>query len=204
MSHIQGSLEDMLQRIQDGQVEREQGYTFIFQQLNPYLWKVVHHTVNNLDAEQTADLVGLAWRDIWQKLGTFDHQRASLKTWSSTIAHNKAVDYLRTQRNNPTEDVALEDVLRKLEEENPIAFDISEILAVRELQHQLLSEILKLDKVDLFLYLVQRNYDVTYHDLLEVVHKAGLRDLTEKAIQNRVYRVKEKIIKSVFEHQVLD
>jgi len=55
------------------------------------------------DREAAEDVVHDAFVTVWQKIGRFDADRGSLRSWLLAIVRNRAIDRLR--RNRPTEDV---------------------------------------------------------------------------------------------------
>lgn len=198
------SIDNVLLFIRSNQLEREKGYAYIFRELTPYLWRVVQHVVDNLDHERTADIVSQAWVDIWQQIETFDPARASLKTWASTITHHKAVNYLRTLGTRIVDEEPYEELVKRIESGSTATTpDPLELATARHIQEEFLSELMKLDKTDIFLYLVRLNYDLDYKELSQITEAAG-QFLTEKAIQNRFYRVRDKILDILHQKQVLD
>ena len=56
------------------------------------------------DRELAEDVVHDAFVTVWQKIGRFDAERGSLRSWLLSIVRNRAIDRLR--RTRPTEDVA--------------------------------------------------------------------------------------------------
>jgi RNA polymerase sigma-70 factor (ECF subfamily) len=73
------------------------------------LYSVILRSVAN--AATAEDLVQETFLRIWNRIHTFDVERGRLEGWIVTIARNRAIDYLRSLRSQPSESSAtLEDL----------------------------------------------------------------------------------------------
>jgi len=73
------------------------------------LYSVILRAVPNQATAE--DLLQETFLRVWNRIHTFDTERGRLEGWIVTIARNRAIDYLRSQRSRPGESsTTLEDL----------------------------------------------------------------------------------------------
>ncbi len=73
----------------------------LYDQYGGLLFAVILRAVSNQATAE--DLLQEAFLRIWNRIHTFDAERGRLEGWIVTVARNRAIDYLRSTRNQPSE-----------------------------------------------------------------------------------------------------
>lgn len=187
------ALESIVSKIQTGDHSYDEKS---FEYLSNYVSGVLYRKLGNIGPETHEDLTSQVMEAVIGGLATWDKTKGSLKTWVNTIIHNKSVDYIR-KYNREGKVIAR----NSLEDTNISGYPISrsteeapseELVTFRELEEIVLNELVKIDAIDRTIYLLKINYDITFHDLTDILAQAGYA-LTEKAIEQRFYRTRDKL-----------
>lgn len=138
------------------------------------IFRILGGQANKEDIEECVSDVFV---DVWNKIESFDSSKGSLKTWIFILAKYKALDYKRKlkQKYNiqelkdyiPSQTNTLDEVLRK-----------SQIESVLEILNSVSS-------VDKNIFLMK----YFYYESMDSI--AGKLNLTTKAVENRLRRVRE-------------
>jgi RNA polymerase sigma-70 factor (ECF subfamily) len=200
------STEEIIAQIRNGKREEQEGYRTIFDRTTPHIWRVIKRTVKNIDQDEIADIAASTWKAVWRQIDSFDPERAPFRTWVSTIAHNKAVDYIRKTEAQPSVSSLDKPTLGYTPSEG-LASDTRtplEELSNKELQIAALDALMELPAFDRTLYLLYLNFDLTHADLAEIASRAQGKPMTEKAVQNRIYRTRAKLLDALTAQGAID
>lgn len=126
-------LEDLLLRIASCKEQNLQDKHLAFTQL----YKRTSHNVVSLifnllkDRQAASDLTQETYITIWQKAESFDPSKGRAYSWITTIARNKALDYIRKHSKIRLEDGELPQMAdpAKSPEENTLNTDYSHVLS---------------------------------------------------------------------------
>lgn len=84
---------ELIQRIAE---KDRQAFETLYQTYQPMVLRYCGRLLNH-DVETAADITDDVFFDVWQKSNSFRGE-AKVKTWLFSIAHNKAVSYIRKNR----------------------------------------------------------------------------------------------------------
>jgi RNA polymerase sigma factor (sigma-70 family) len=201
--------EDLLEQVRTGKIDEQEGYRILFERTTPYILWMIRKQAPSLDDEETSDLAALVWGEIWRNLETYHAQQsASFRTWATTIARNRTVDYLRHINAKSAPTIESLDALPVGSSQTRIreasgSEPLEEIVA-RELQKAALQVLMEVDPFDRTLYLLYLNFDITHAELAEIASNAKGAPVTERGVQNRIYRTRERIFNKLEEQGILD
>jgi RNA polymerase sigma-70 factor, ECF subfamily len=99
-----GDLDDVLRAALDGD---EQAFRIVFRDLHPRLVRYLRALVG-ADAE---DVAAEAWSQIARDHRTFRGDYDKFRGWASTIARNRAIDFLRRRGRRPEEPAPIEEMI---------------------------------------------------------------------------------------------
>jgi RNA polymerase sigma factor (sigma-70 family) len=202
-----GSIDEVIVSIREGEMNEHEGFGQIFDEMNDHICRVIRRTAKAASDDGIADIAATVWKEIWSHLDRFDPEKASFKTWAGTIAHHKAVDYIRAEKARPRAesldvwltDYPLAETVRAPDARTPL-----EEVIDKEIQMAALSVLMEFPEFDRTLYLLKLNFDLTYADLAEIASRAKGKRVTEKSVQNRVYRLREKLLAALRDQQIVD
>ncbi|HEX8681934.1 MAG TPA: sigma-70 family RNA polymerase sigma factor [Ardenticatenaceae bacterium] len=197
------NLEEIIELVRNGEMDEQEGFSIVVEEASPYIIGVVRKQVAIQDEEQIDDLAATAWVDIWRNIDLYDPEAgASFKTWASTIAIRRSIDYVRKAALTPEVGSLDEPTEGSLQEEQIVpamgslsargSLPLDELIA-KELQSAVMRILLELPAFDRTLYLLRVNYDISYAELAEIASEARGKPLSVKAVQNRIYRLQEFI-----------
>jgi RNA polymerase sigma factor (sigma-70 family) len=196
-------LGEIIELVRNGEMDEQEGFNIVFEEVAPYILGVIRKQVPNQDEEQIADLAATAWVHIWRNIDLYDPEAAaSFKTWASTIAIRRSIDYVRKAALTPEMGSLDEPTEGPLQEEQIVpamgslsargSLPLDEVIA-KELQSAAMRILLEFPAFDRTLYLLRLNYDISYADLAEIASQSRGKPLSVKAVQNRIYRLLEFI-----------
>lgn len=189
--------EQLLIAIRQGAIDDAEGYKKIIEITTPYIWAMVTRYLRGAPEHEFEDLVALTWAEVWESIEEYDPARSKFTTWASNIARYKTIDYLRKRETRPDPkqlDADFDDPqpdtysTLAVERRTPL-----EEIVEKELEMRSMTALLKLDPFDRTLYLIKTNYDLTFAELAEIASMSEGRLYTEKAVQARYYRVRDKL-----------
>jgi hypothetical protein len=73
----------------------------------------------------------------------------------------------------------------------------------KEMQIAALSALMELPEFDRTLYLLKLNFDLTYADLAEIASRARGECVSEKAIQDHIYRTRAKLLAALRDQEIV-
>lgn len=89
-------MSDDLKLIQQVAEKDRQAFETLYQKYQPMVLRYCGRLLNH-DIEAAADITDDVFFDVWQKSGNFRGE-STVKTWLFSIAHHKAVSYIRKNR----------------------------------------------------------------------------------------------------------
>lgn len=133
---------------------------------------------NEHDIEECVSEVSLK---VWEKIHSFDEEKANFTTWLTAICRNAALS--RRRRNKPTEELSenLQSQENQPEEE----------LLKRERRNRLLNALSDLKDIDKQLFYRK------YYYLQPTAQIACELGMSERAVEGRLYRIKQKLKKTL-------
>ena len=187
-NNLEPTLEDVIIQIRSGH-DVQAGYQYLFDEMNPYLARVVSNVLNNTDKEEVEDLVGKAWVSIVESLEDFDPEIANFKTWSSNIAKYKAIDAGRkASRRKPS--ISIDEPTIRYTLASTGTATPEQHLDVKETEEAIFQAFLGYrNKTDVLLYLMKLEFGLKYPELKKRASAVGI-DLSVKALQHRIQRVR--------------
>jgi RNA polymerase sigma factor (sigma-70 family) len=191
----------IIEEIQSGKIDESEGYKIIHEQLHPYILRVISNVAEYATEEEKEDIASIVWQELWDKRSEFDGSLSSFKTWSSMIAHRRTVDYVRSQKRKP----GIESIEHSVEMNDYSTFTertpLEEIVQ-KELRDATLRLLMDLPELDRTLYLIYLSMDITHKELSEIVSKARNEEISERAVQNRIYRARAALMKKLSQEGV--
>jgi RNA polymerase sigma factor (sigma-70 family) len=201
------SIEEFILSIRKGEMDEQEGFRHIFEQITPNIKQAIWRMTGLAYGDEFDDIVATIWEEIWKSIDVFDPEKASFKTWVNTIARNRAIDYIRAKTaqpgsvslDEPMGERGADEVIEIPDERTPL-----EEVIDSETQAAALSALMQLPEFDRTLYLLKLNYDLTYADLAEIASRARDEHITEKAVQNRFYRTRAKLLEALRDQGIID
>lgn len=189
--------EEVVVSIRKGEMDKETGFRRIFDEIDPHIYYLIQRTTKIVDDDEIADIAATVWTEILQSINTFDPEIASFRTWAGKIAQFRAIDYIRAAEarpkfeslDGPTSDSVRSESVEQLDERTPL-----EEVVDKETEISVLSALMELPEFDRTLYLLYLNFDLTHADLAEIATRARGEPVTERAVQGRIYRTREKLL----------
>lgn len=149
----------------------------LLQQYGPLLRYVIAPILENpLDREECFSDAAMR---IWEKIGTFDPQRGSLRAFCVAIAHNTAVNRRKSLASHEAD--ALPETLH-----DP-APSVQEQLAARERLNALLDAVSTLGHASQVLFYRKYYYEQSN---AQIARELGI---TERAVEGKLYRLRTKL-----------
>ncbi len=160
---------------------REEGILYVIENYGGYLRTIVHRRLFALP-DQVDECMNDIFFGIWKNIGSFDETKGSFQNWAASIAHLKAIDYLR-KAGRALKTVSLDEPGLQLQQEDAGLDRILEQELSEEMQ-ELLSCLNEQDR-KLFLKIYGEEEDPG---------KTGAEmGLTKSSVYVRLFRGKKKI-----------
>jgi len=121
---------------------------------------------------------------VWDNILNYDENKSGFKTWLTAITRNTALNHLRKNHNHIQVDLDSENF--KTKEGNP-----EEIILKKEKQEQLIKILDKLDSKERMLFYRKYYY---MQSTTQIAREMGT---TERAVEGKLYRIKNKIRKQM-------
>lgn len=202
------SVEDLIEQIRTGGIEEQKGYAKLYGTMSPYIGKVITSVMHSADRQEVDDLVSTTWEAIWENIESFDSAIASFETWAGRIARYKAIDHLRSKKARPSpveldkpmpDDTPFGEVIEDPSERDPL-----EEVTEKRIQAAALSALMELPAFDRTLYLLYLTFDLSHEELAEIASKAQGEQITDRAVQGRIYRTRDKMLASLRDQEIID
>lgn len=132
------------------------------------------------------DCINEVFLEVWRHAQTFQGDAADFKKWIAMVAKYKAIDYYRVYEKQITREQTLDH-----EPLSQTSADTQSTVLARELRNELLFEIGQLDELDREIFMMK------YYLEMKNTEIADALNLTKAAVDNRLYRGKQKIAKSL-------
>lgn len=132
------------------------------------------------------DCVNDVFLDVWKNAYQFEGDATDFKKWIGTITKYKAIDYYRVLEKRKNREAHLE-----IAEQITDQTDLQQIILKREQKSELLFELSKLEETDRDIFIMKYYLEMTNSEIAESLH------LTKAAVDNRLYRGKKKLAKSL-------
>ena len=136
------------------------------------------------DAHDQADCVSEVTVRVWEKIGQFDAGRGSWNAWLTAVARNTALNYARKNARHG----GLDDIPPNTPSPEPTP---EEVVLQKERQAALRSALEKLSPKDRTLFYRK------YYYLQSTAQIASGLGLTERAVEGRLYRLKQRLRKTL-------
>lgn len=88
----QASADSLLRRVARGD---ESAFEQLYDQLAPLLYGIVRKVVR--DPSMSDEVTQEVFVELWRIAPRFDQERGSVRSWAATIAHRRAVDWVRSE-----------------------------------------------------------------------------------------------------------
>ena len=121
---------------------------------------------------------------VWDNIFNYDENKSGFKTWLTAITRNTALNHLR--KNQKHMQIDLDSDILKAKEGNP-----EEIILKKEKQEQLKKAINNLDLKERTLFYRKYYY---MQSTAQIAREMGT---TERAVEGKLYRIKNKIRKQI-------
>lgn len=204
------SIEDLLEQIRDGAIDEQEGYAILFKEVTPFIIGMIKRVAPNSTEDQITDIAAIVWSEIWRNIELYDpDQKASFTTWASTITRNRTIDAIRRlqatpdmeslEEAGPASSIPQTERVRAPNQRLPL-----EDLVAKELQSAAMTVLLELPAFDRTLYLLYLNYDISHNELAEIASKARGKEMSVKAVQSRIYRIRDDLFAKLREQGILD
>lgn len=132
------------------------------------------------DAHDQADCVSEVTVRVWEKIGQFDAGRGSWNAWLTAVSRNTALNYARKNAHHS----GLDDIPPDTPSPEPTP---EELVLQKERQAALHSALEKLSPKDRTLFYRK------YYYLQPTAQIASELGLTERAVEGRLYRLKQRL-----------
>jgi RNA polymerase sigma-70 factor (ECF subfamily) len=76
-----------------------QAMALLYDRFKRLVYSIIYHSVREKSVAE--DLTQETFWRVWNRIQTFDSEKGKLDQWIATIARNRAVDHLRSNRNAP-------------------------------------------------------------------------------------------------------
>lgn len=149
---------------------------------------VLYHMIGPSYPQDTEECLMTAYYKVWRNIGQFDPGRGTLKAWIVRIARNQALDWLRQKGEEP---VPLEEDL--------LSLDLNlEDETARRINAGLVQQAVDgLEEPDRTIFIRR------YYYLERVKAIAEHLQMTEKAVEHRLARGRERLKKQLLERGVM-
>lgn len=158
--------------------QNQEGLTFLMQQMqrNVYAlcYKILGHIAMKEDLEE---IVADVFVSVWEKIGDYDNQKGSLKTWVYILAKYKALDWKRSAEKKLELTVLSETVSKETSTNHQIV----------EIKIDMKEYIKTLNEVDRQLLLRRFFFDEDLEKIALDLHT------TRKALDTRIWRIRKNL-----------
>lgn len=112
----------------------------LYERYNRMLYSLVYRMVS--DHQIAEDLIQDAFVSVWKRAVSYSPQSGAVRSWLVSIAHHRAIDYLRVmQRRSVLKEATFEDVDRDEGTAQPAAEESALLSIQSDIVHEAMSEI---------------------------------------------------------------
>lgn len=161
-----------------------EGLTIAFDMYGKQIKTICKNILRNYGEEDVEEAISDCFVMLWKSIDKFDEERqSSLRIYFYGIARNVAVDRYRKLSKNET--LPLDDLLTANEENIEVDFDKKQ---AEEILHKVVDE---MEEYDRSIFILRYFY---FEKISEIARKLNL---TNKKVENSLYRGKEKLKNSL-------
>lgn len=144
---------------------QEEIFNEYHKKIENYVWGKVN------DKHLAEDLTSVIFLKIYEKLDSFDQEKASISTWIYTIANNTVIDYFRTRK-----------VYEEVPEEISDLSEVDEAVLREEQLEELADALLKIPERERDLLVLRYYHNLT---LKEIAIKMGMSYANVKIVHGK-------------------
>ncbi|MEK4229625.1 sigma-70 family RNA polymerase sigma factor [Solibacillus sp. FSL H8-0538] len=137
-------------------------------------------------ASAVDDCINEVFLDVWKHAQTFQGDAVDFKKWIAMVAKYKAIDHYRIydKRASREQTIDTEPLFQTVR-------DTQDTVLAREQRNELLFEVAQLDELDRDIFMMKYYLDMKNAEIAETLA------ITKAAVDNRLYRGKQKLAKSL-------
>lgn len=167
--------------------QKEDALEYVVDQYMPLVKAIAINVLQPLGKmDAVDDCVNDVFLSVWQHAHQFEGEMEDFKKWIGMIAKYKAIDLYRTLDKRQQRESQLEAEIGA-----PAIADVQQALLSREERNELLFELSKLDATDRDIFVMKYFLEMANGAIAEML------GLSKAAIDNRLYRGKKKLAKSL-------
>ncbi|WP_431029731.1 sigma-70 family RNA polymerase sigma factor [Lysinibacillus sp. LZ02] len=176
------------------QKKKEDALEYIIDEYMPLVKAIALRVLQPLGKQDAVDdCINDVFLEVWKNSHQFSGDAADFKKWLGMITKYKAIDYYRIYEKQR----AREQQVEEFEETSSSHVSIQATLLERERRNELLFELSKLDELDRDIFILKYYLEMQNSDIGQALN------LSKSAVDNRLYRGKQKLAKNLKLKEVL-
>ncbi|WP_433747518.1 sigma-70 family RNA polymerase sigma factor [Falsibacillus pallidus] len=165
--------------------QKEDALEYVIDVYMPYVKAIAMRILQPIGQRDLVDdCINEVFLEVWKNSHQFNGEVEDFKKWIGVITKYRAIDFYRVYEKKAAREEELDEV-------ESLAANRQNDLLVQEQRNELLFELSKLDEVDREIFMMKYYVGLSNGEIAESLQ------LTKSAVDNRLYRGKKKLAKTI-------
>ncbi|EON73631.1 sigma-70 family RNA polymerase sigma factor [Lysinibacillus sphaericus] len=174
---------NFIRRLQN---QKEDALEYVIEHYSGFVHAIAFKVLADISKDAVEDCVNDVFLAVWQNAQHFKGEPIDFKKWMGMLTKYKAIDVFRKLEKQQAREHNDKELAQK-----PDLGDVQEELVKKEQRNELLLAISHLESIDRDIFMMKYYLHLSTMEIAEALH------LSKAAVENRLYRGKKKLAKTV-------